>query len=219
MAFVLTIFVGAVFGALVGAAAKKFIVEIDSQVVISRLKLIAVGATLGALFVFLIRARFSSWDLQVCYAFLCFGLILQTMIDALTHRLLRSITHLMGLTGVVFLIFNAIRSDTYDSIVMASVCAFASGLLFAIINKSAPGGLGVGDVRLVPVLGWHLGFLGYDEAIWAIFIACVGASVVGVSLIAVGRGSLKRRLAFGPYLALGTLACVFVGDSLPSVFI
>ena len=58
MVFVLTIFVGAVVGALVCVAAKKFIVEIDSQVVISRLKLIAVGETLGALFVFLIRARF-----------------------------------------------------------------------------------------------------------------------------------------------------------------
>ena len=218
MVFALTIFVGAVVGALVGITAKKFIVEIDSQVVVSRIKLSAFGATLGALFAFLIRARFSSWDLQVCYAILCYGLILQTMIDALTHRLVRSFTHLMGVTGVVFLLISRIRANSYDSIIAALVCAFVGGLLFAVINKIAPGGLGGGDVRLVPVLGWHLGFLGYNEAIWAIFIACVSASVVGVSLIAVGRGSLKRRLAFGPYLALGTLACIFVGDALPSVF-
>jgi leader peptidase (prepilin peptidase)/N-methyltransferase len=176
------------------------------------------GIVFGAFFAFLIRARFSNWDLQVAYSILCSGLILQTMIDSLTHRLVRSVTHLIGVTGVVLLLINAIRADSYGSIVAALVCAVASGFLFGAINKIAPGGLGVGDVRLVPVLGWYLGFLGYDESVWAIFIACLSASVVGVSLIAVGRGSLKRRLAFGPYLTLGTLVCIFFGDQLPSIF-
>ena len=218
MVFALTTFVGAVVGALVGATAEKFIFEIDSQIVISRLKLTILGIALGVSFAFLIRIRFSSWDLQVAYAILCSGLILQTMIDALTHRLVRSVTHLIGVTGVVLLLGSAIREDSYGSIVAALVCALAGGFLFAVINKIAPGGLGGGDVRLVPVLGWYLGFLGYDESVWAIFIACLSASVVGVSLIAVGRGSLKRRLAFGPYLTLGTLVCIFVGDRLPSIF-
>ena len=218
MVFALTTFVGAVVGALVGATAAKFIFEIDSQIVISRLKLTILGIALGVSFAFLIRIRFSSWDLQVAYAILCSGLILQTMIDALTHRLVRSVTHLIGVTGVVLLLGSAIREDSYGSIVAALVCALAGGFLFAVINKIAPGGLGGGDVRLVPVLGWYLGFLGYNESVWAIFIACLSASVVGVSLIAVGRGSLKRRLAFGPYLTLGTLVCIFVGDRLPSIF-
>jgi len=216
--FALTTFVGAVVGALVGIIAKKFIVEIDSQISISRLKLIVLGVALGAFFAFLILTRFSNWNLQLAYAILCSGLILQTMIDALTHRLIRSVTYLLGVTGVVLLLISAIRADSYGSIVAALVCAVSSGLLFAAINKIAPGGLGGGDVRLVPVLGWYLGFLGYNEAIWAIFIACLSASVVGVSLIAVGRGSLKRRLAFGPYLTLGTLVCIFLGDRLPRVF-
>ena len=218
MIFVLTIFVGAVVGALVGMAAKKFIVEIDSQIIVSQTKLVVLGAFFGAILMSLVRARFSTWDLQVCFVILCFGLILQTMIDALTHLLVRSITHLMVVTGVVFLLISEIRANSFDSIVAALICAVISGVLFAVIKLITPGGLGVGDVRLVPVLGWHLGFLGYDEAIWAIFIACISASVVGVSLIVVGRGSLKHRLAFGPYLALGTLVCVFVGESLPSVF-
>ena len=218
MIFALTTFVGAVVGALVGITANKFIFEIDSQIVISRLKLTILGIALGSFFAFLIRARFSSWDLQVAYAILCSGLILQTMIDTLTHRLVRSVTHLIGVTGVVLLLISAIRADSYGSIVAALVCALASGLLFAVINKITPSGLGGGDVRLVPVLGWYLGFLGYNESVWAIFIACLSASVVGVSLVAVGRGSLKRRLAFAPYLTLGTLVCIFLGDRLPSVF-
>ena len=218
MIFALTTFAGAVVGALVGITANKFIFEIDSQIVISRLKLTILGIALGVSFAFLIRTRFSSWDLQVAYAILCSGLILQTMIDALTHQLVRSVTHLIGVTGILFLLISAIRADSYGSIVAALVCALASGFLFASINKITPSGLGGGDVRLVPVLGWYLGFLGYNESVWAIFIACLSASVVGVSLVAVGRGSLKRRLAFAPYLTLGTLVCIFLGDRLPSVF-
>lgn len=95
----------------------------------------------------------------------------------------------------MLLLVSAIRADSYGSIIAALVCAVASGFLFGAINKIAPGGLGVGDVRLVPVLGWYLGFLGYDESVWAIFIACLSASVVGVSLIALGRGSLKRSFS------------------------
>ena len=50
MVFALTIFVGAVVGAVVGITAKKFIVEIDSQVVVSPIKLSAFGVVLGAIF-------------------------------------------------------------------------------------------------------------------------------------------------------------------------
>ena len=87
------------------------------------------------------------------------------------------------------------------------------------MNKVSPGGIGLGDVRLVPVLGWYLGFLGYNEAIWAIFIACATASVIGLGLITAGRGSLQRKLAFGPYLAFGSIVCIFASQALPSVFL
>lgn len=91
MIFALTIFVGAVVGALVGITATNFISEIDSQMVISRLKLIILGIVFGTFFAFLIHTRFSNWDQQVAYSILCSGLILQTMIDALTHRLVQAL--------------------------------------------------------------------------------------------------------------------------------
>ena len=219
MIFALTIFVGAVVGALVGIIAAKFISEIDSQIIVSRIKLISIGVTAGVFFAFLIRARFVTWDLRVAYSTLCAGLLLQTIIDALTRRLVRSITHLTAIVGLIFLSINVIRVDGNSRLISAVICAATSWFLFLVIRKIAPTGLGSGDVRLVPVLGLYLGFLGYNEAILAIFIACISASLVGVSLIAVGRGSLKRRFAFGPYLAFGAIICIFAGNALPSVFL
>ncbi len=55
----LTIFVGAVVGALVGVSAKKFIVEIDAQIVVSPIKLVRFWRGIGRdFFVFNSRAIF-----------------------------------------------------------------------------------------------------------------------------------------------------------------
>jgi leader peptidase (prepilin peptidase)/N-methyltransferase len=216
---VLTIFVGALIGALMGVIAEKLISEINSQVNVSRIKFLVTGVALGALFALLVCQRFATWDLRIAYSTLCAGLILQTTVDALTHRLVRSITHLTAIVGFIFLAVNAIRVEESSQLISAVTCAATSWCLFFVISKVAPTGLGTGDVRLVPVLGLYLGFLGYNEAILGIFIACSSAGLVGVVLIAVGRGSLKRRFAFGPYLAFGTFICIFAGDALPRLFL
>ncbi len=80
-------------------------------------------------------------------------------------------------------------------------------------------GLVAGDVRLMAVLGWHLGFLSYSAAIWAMFAACCFASIFGLTVVAARRGSLQHRIAFGPFLALGTVTANFGNEMLPSLFI
>ena len=218
MIYLLTIFVGAVVGGLISFVANKFVTEIDEQVSVSQNKLVGSGCVAGAFLAVFLFSRFSSWDLLIAYAILCSGLVMQTIIDLLTHRLVRSITYLMAAVGSTFLIIHAVRTDKSSSLISALTCAVLGLVLFLVVNKVSPGGVGLGDVRLVPVLGWYLGFLGYNEAIWAIFIACATASVIGLGLVVTGRGSLQRKLAFGPYLALGSIVCIFASRALPSVF-
>ena len=219
MIYLLTIFVGAVVGGLISFVANKFVTEIDEQVLVSQIKLVSLGCVSGACLSVFLFSRFSSWDLLIAYSILCSGLVMQTIIDLLTHRLVRSITHLMAVFGLTLLIIHAIRTDKSSSLISALICAVGGWVLFFVVNKVSPGGIGLGDVRLVPVLGWYLGFLGYNEAIWAIFIACATASVIGLGLITAGRGSLQRKLAFGPYLAFGSIVCIFASRALPSVFL
>ena len=218
MLVALTLFVGAVFGALLGVVAKKLISGIDSRQHVSQAKLVVGGFVVGVALAFLVVARFAAWDQRAAYAALSAGLVLQTMIDAFTHRLVRSITHVMALSGVVFLGLNGVRTNASEALVSAMICAVVGWTMFLVVNRISPGGVGSGAVRLVPVLGWYLGFLGYSDAIYALFIASATAGVVGVVLIVAKSGSLKRRLAFGPYLAFGTLIGVFAGEIFPTVF-
>jgi leader peptidase (prepilin peptidase)/N-methyltransferase len=215
----LTILFGAVIGIALGLVAELLIKKIDLQVGVSRIALVACGLILGAVFALLIIDRFVEFELRLAFAILCAGLLVQSMIDAYTHRLVRQITHTMAVAGVVILGFHASQNSHTKSLVSAGVCAISGVAISFLTNKFARGGLGSGDVRLMAVLGWHLGFLSYSVAIWAMFAACCFASIFGLAMVAVRRGSLQHRIAFGPFLALGTVTAIFGNEMLPSLFI
>ena len=215
----LAILFGATIGLVLGLVAESLIKRIDLQVRVSRTALVAYGLIFGAIFALLIVDRFVAFELRLAFAILCAGLLVQSMSDAYTHRLVRQITHTMAVSGVLILGFYALQNSLTKFLVAAGVCAIAGVAISFLTNKFSKGGLGAGDVRLMAVLGWHLGFLSYSAAIWAIFAACCFASIFGLALIVLRRGSLQHRIAFGPFLALGTVTAIFANEMLPSLFI
>ena len=215
----LTFLFGAIIGAVLGLVAESLIKKIDLQVRVSRTALVAFGLIFGAIFALLIVDRFIAIELRLAFAILCAGLLVQSMIDAYTHRLVRQITHTMAVSGVLILGFHALQNSLTKSLVSAGVCAISGVAISFLTNKFAKGGLGAGDVRLMAVLGWHLGFLSYGAAIWALFASSFLAGAVGLALIMLGRASWQRRIAFGPFLALGTVLAIFADEVLPSLFI
>jgi leader peptidase (prepilin peptidase) / N-methyltransferase len=89
--------------------------------------------------------------------------------------------------------------------------ALAAGAFF-VVALVAPGGMGMGDVKLAGVLGLYLG----RAVAPALFIALLAGSAVGV-VIATRRGvaaARKTKVPFGPFLALGGVAGVLVGTQL-----
>ena len=215
----LTVLFGAIIGVVLGLVAESLIKRIDLQVRVSRNALVTGGLILGAIFALLIVDRFVAFELRLAFAILYAGLLVQSMIDAYTHRLVRQITHTLAVSGVLILGFYALQNLLEKSLISAGVCAISGVAISFLTNKFSKGGLGAGDVRLMAVLGWHLGFLSYSTAIWAMFTACCFASIFGLALVAVRRGSLRHRIAFGPFLALGTVTAIFANEMLPSLFI
>ena len=215
----LTVLFGAVIGLVLGLVAESLIKKIDLQVRVSLTALVMFGLIFGAIFALLIVDRFVAFELRLTFAILCAGLLVQSIIDAYTHRLVRQITHTLAISGVLILGFYALENSFTKFLVAASVCAIAGVAISFLTNTFSKGGLGVGDVRLMAVLGWHLGFLSYSAAIWAMFAACCFASIFGLALVAARRGSLQHRIAFGPFLALGTVTAIFANEMLPSLFI
>lgn len=89
--------------------------------------------------------------------------------------------------------------------------AIAGGflLLAALVN---PAGMGMGDVKLLAVMGLFLG-----RAVIVALLLALLASVVAAGVIAARRGvraARKTGLPFGPYLALGGVLAAVLGDPL-----
>jgi leader peptidase (prepilin peptidase)/N-methyltransferase len=72
--------------------------------------------------------------------------------------------------------------------------------------------MGFGDVKLSFVLGLDLGWLGVGETVLGLFLGFVSGAIIGVILIATHLRSRKDHVPFGPFLALGTLTAVLIGD-------
>jgi leader peptidase (prepilin peptidase)/N-methyltransferase len=67
-------------------------------------------------------------------------------------------------------------------------------------------GLGLGDVKLLAMLG---ALFGYQCSIFVIFIGSVLGSIVGLSMIALKRHSFSNYLSFGPYLVAAAILYIF----------
>jgi leader peptidase (prepilin peptidase)/N-methyltransferase len=97
----------------------------------------------------------------------------------------------------------------------AIAAAAAGGGLF-LVALAYPRGMGLGDVKLVAVMGL---FLGRNVAP-ALLIALLAGSAVGLYLIArEGRAARKRAIPFGPFLALGGVVALLVGDQLVDLYL
>lgn len=70
-------------------------------------------------------------------------------------------------------------------------------------------GLGLGDAKLMAMIG---AFLGWRGALVALFFAALAGALVGIFLIAIRRARLAgTRLPFGTFLALGGVLALFLG--------
>ncbi|TCO45514.1 leader peptidase (prepilin peptidase)/N-methyltransferase [Kribbella antiqua] len=86
----------------------------------------------------------------------------------------------------------------------------AVALLGFFVLLSLTGGMGGGDVKLAGLLGGVLAYLSW----WTLVIGAFGGfllgAVVGVVVMATGRGGRKTALPFGPFMIAAALLAVLV---------
>ncbi|MEK3880356.1 prepilin peptidase [Paenibacillus sp. FSL M7-0420] len=88
-----------------------------------------------------------------------------------------------------------------------------SGILLLLVLF---GGMGMGDAKLMALLGMVLGF---PNTILAFLLACVLGTVVGGTLLFTGRIQRKQHIPFGPWLAAGALLAFAYGSHLISGYL
>jgi len=137
-----------------------------------------------------------------------FGIRL-SIIDFKTHRLPN---HLVGwFTAIEILIIGVTSWFTSDWTRLAAALGTAVITMFAylLFYLASRGSLGMGDVKFAFPLGLCVGWYSANQWLLAIFVSFLIAGVVAVIGLVAKRMTRKSRLAFGPYMFLGTfLVCV-----------
>lgn len=88
-----------------------------------------------------------------------------------------------------------------------AACAFFWSL-FAITKGK---GMGFGDVKYALVMGW---LLGWPRILVGIFCAFLLGGLVGGALLISKTKTLKQKIAFGPFLVVGTVIALVWGNYL-----
>jgi leader peptidase (prepilin peptidase)/N-methyltransferase len=92
------------------------------------------------------------------------------------------------------------------------IAGAAAGGALLVAALAHPGGMGMGDVKLAGVLGLFLGAAVAPALLVALLAGVLaGALVVARKGVPAGR---KTAVPFGPFLALGAVLAVFLGDPL-----
>lgn len=96
---------------------------------------------------------------------------------------------------------------------------FLSGLIvalpiFLIYFLSRERAMGLGDVFLAANMGF---LLGWEAGFMALYIAFITGAIFGLIIILLKHKKLKSKIAFGPFLVIGTVVMLFWGERILEV--
>lgn len=143
-------------------------------------------------------------------------LVVLSFID-LDHKLLPD--RIVFPSSAAFIVLFAVGAlvgpgfGVWPRAIAAGVAALGALLVVHLIS---PAGMAFGDVKFSFMLGMALGYLdrGWPRVMAGFLTAFILGSLVGVTLMAVGKAGRKTQIPFGPFLAAGALIGIFWGDTL-----
>ncbi len=142
--------------------------------------------------------------LLVCILVVLFGIDLH-------HQILPNAITLPGI--VIGFLFSLAGSpgwiDSLLGILLGGGILYGIAAAYYAVRREE--GLGMGDVKMLAMIG---AFLGWKAVLVTLMLSTFAGAIVGVALIAFSRGGMKLALPFGTFLALGALAAMLAGDPL-----
>jgi leader peptidase (prepilin peptidase) / N-methyltransferase len=136
------------------------------------------------------------------------ALIVLFMIDLEHHILPNSITLPGIVVGFAFsLVAPPGPFDAFLGILVGGGVLYGIALAYYLIRKEE--GMGMGDVKMLAMIG---AFLGWRAVLVTLVLSSFAGALVGVVMMATQRGSMRYALPFGTFLAIGALVAMLTGE-------
>lgn len=109
--------------------------------------------------------------------------------------------------GNIFYIVPKVPAlNSLSGIIVGGGSLLLIAYLYQIIRKRE--GMGMGDVKLLAMLG---AFLGVNGVFFTILISSLVGSVIGIILILKQRGDMRLALPYGPFISFAAILFLFTG--------
>jgi leader peptidase (prepilin peptidase)/N-methyltransferase len=140
--------------------------------------------------------------------------LLVIFVSDLKYQIIPDSMIVLGLTAVL-LGWLAGRMPVGDipQYAITGLACFAAFYLLWLVTRGK--GLGFGDVKYAPLMGLALGF---PAVVIALYIAFLTGAVVGVILMMSRKKTWKSKIAFGPFLVLGTVVALIWQQQLTALW-
>lgn len=170
----------------------------------------------GALFVGAALRHPDPWRAVLLAPFLAVLLAL-SVIDARTKKLPNRIVYPSVLVAAGYVVLAWALGAPVDPVRAAiGSAAYGGGLL--VVALISPRGMGMGDVKLAGLIGLVLGALGLRYVAVAAGLGILFGGV-GALVALLAGASRKQALPFGPFMAAGAAAAVFLAPQVADLYL
>lgn len=143
------------------------------------------------------------------------SLIVATFID-IDHRIIPDVITLPGIPLFFISSFLLPHPDLLTPFVRSLLGILAGGgslflVAWAYETLTGKEGMGMGDVKLLAMIG---ALLGWHGVLFTIFAGSTAGCLVGLLVMLKEKGGMKTAIPFGPFLSLGALLYLFWGPDL-----
>lgn len=141
---------------------------------------------------------------------------LLAVVDLRTRLLPRVVVVPATLAAIAYGLVAWPLTDDSEALVRGLIGLVAARAVFWILWFVRSAGMGFGDVRLAALLGFVLAYLGWPEYGLGLYSGFLVFGLPGLALAVVrrDRAMLKKAYPFGPFLLVGALLGILLGDPL-----
>jgi leader peptidase (prepilin peptidase)/N-methyltransferase len=167
---------------------------------------------LNGLLYLIVYLKFGLDVITIKYCILVSLLIVISAIDFDTQFVFTSTTIFGGIVGVLFILLQYVlyKNNVLDLILGGILGAIIIGLIVFLTR-----GMGEGDIEIAAVCGV---FLGVKGILLGLFLAIVLGGIIGIIVLALKLKKAKEKIAFGPFIAIGSLISMIYGTEILKIY-
>lgn len=166
---------------------------------------------INALLTLILFMRFGPTFAFLVLFIFCSAMVVVTFID-LEHQIIPDVISLPGIVAGFAFSFFIPQLGWLNSLIGialggGSLWLVATG--YELLTKKE--GMGGGDIKLLAMMG---AFFGWKAIPFIIFVSSLTGSVIGVTVMLIGKKDSRLAIPFGPFLAAGAVLYIFFGREL-----